>query len=121
MIVGGGGASIGAGVGSTRLGRADFGRLARRRRAAIDCGAAGCRRDLVDQLDLHRRRLGRGVDAREVDRQRDDQRDVERQRGAGPGKLGAVDAHGASPPTETKATRLRPARLSSPMTRMTRP
>ena len=104
-----------------RLGLADLGRLARRRRGGDRLRRCSGERDLVDQLDLHRRRLGRGVDAREVDRQRDDQRDVERQRGPGPGKLGAAHAHGVSPPTETSATRLRPARLSSPSTRMTRP
>ena len=76
--------------------------------------------DLLDQFDFHRRRLGHIGNAGEVHRHRRDQRDVERKRGAGADNFRAVHIHFRSP-TETRATRLRPARFSSPMTRMTRP
>ena len=77
--------------------------------------------DLVDQFDLHRRGFGNLGDMGKTERQSGDQRGMERQRGAGPGDLGAIGAHGWTPPTETKATRFNPARFISPITRITRP
>ena len=96
-----------------------IGGLARRRRRGD--GGGRLEADLVDYLDFHRRRLGRAGDVGEAERQRGDQRDVEGDRRPGAGELGAVEAHGWSCPTETSATRLRPARFNSPMTFMTRP
>ena len=123
VIVGGGGAGaiIGAGVGSIGSASPISGAWLGGGGVAIGCGAAAVSATSSTSSTSIAGGSGGVVDAREADRQRGDQRDVEQQRGAGPGHSARSIAHGASPPTETRATRLRPARLSSPITRITRP
>src|SRR3546814_7827412 len=84
-------------------------------------GHGGSKADLVDKDHVQRLvDAGQPCAAEDAERQRREQQDVACQRDAEAGLLRAID-HGLSSPAVTRATLLRPARLSSPITRMTRP